>query len=60
MFGAYKEDYLINGEKFTASANFISETLYIFSRGLSKRHSLDEYTNFEGNMEDFIKHHYAV
>ena len=55
MLGAHKEEYKIDDKLYTASANFVSDRLEIYGQGGFRYScSLDEYTDFEGNMKDFI------
>ena len=56
MFGSYKENYNINGILYSAVVNFVSNTLYLYGRGMKLSMPLDEYTEFKGNMEGFIIH----
>lgn len=58
MLGAHKQEYVINGEKVTAVANFMSNRLHIYRQhGHSLQFALDVYEKFEGNMEDFLHYH---
>ena len=54
----YKEKYTIDGEEYVAVANFLNNRLKVFrvsSGGFNEEYSLNEYTSFNGNMEDFVK-----
>ena len=51
----YKETYKIDGKFYTARVDFFQDKMWIESNGCKEEYSLDEYENFEGNMEDFVK-----
>ena len=51
----HKETYKINGEFFTVIADFLKDVLFIKWKTGSMKFPLDDYTNFEGNMETFVK-----
>ena len=53
MFNLHKETYNIDGNSVTAVADFAANTLRIMARGFNQEYSLDEYTHFEGNMQEF-------
>lgn len=53
-FAEHTESYNINGNVYMVTANFVNNTLVI-KRGCSRiEGSLDAYTEFEGNMEEFV------
>ena len=56
MLGAHQEYFTINGERTQVAVNFVSEEGFIRNRKHHITFKLDEYTNFEGNMQDFAKH----
>jgi hypothetical protein len=51
---AYTNKYTVNGKEYKLDANFLAGTMTING----KRFSLDTYTNFEGNINDFITQHF--
>ena len=53
MFNLHKETYQIDSEPCTVVADFEQETIKIMARGFNQTYSMNEYTNFEGNMLDF-------
>ena len=53
LFNLHKETYTIDGKQCTCVANFANNTLRITARGFNREYSLDDYTNFDGNMRDF-------
>ena len=55
MSDLYKETYKIDGYVIIAIANFKTDTLTIQRQGHALQYTLNEYENFNGNMQDFIK-----
>ena len=53
MNNLHQETYTINGESCRCVADFANNTLHIMARGFNESFTLDEYSNFEGNMQDF-------
>lgn len=55
LFPVHAETYKIDGREYRAVANFADDTLAIQSRGFLHNCTLTEYSNFDGNMLDFVK-----
>jgi len=55
-FHLHREIYTINNERVHTIANFMDNTVTIHARNFSKTYSLEDYTNFNGDMKDFITH----
>mgnify|MGYP005848754161 CR=1 FL=1 len=57
MFGAHKEEYTIDGKRYTVVANFMAESMTVHGQGISSfTVPMKEYTDFEGNCEDWLTH----
>lgn len=56
LMGLHKEEFIVDGEKYTVIANFIDDKLTIRGRSFFKSLELNKYTNFEGNMQDYVEH----
>jgi len=53
MLNLHQETYQINGGPCRVVANFRDDIINIFAHGYSEQFTMDEYTNFEGNMQEF-------
>ena len=54
-FFIHKETYNINGKNYEAEAHFNTNKLYLRGTHTFLKFPLDEYTEFHGNMRDFVK-----
>ena len=52
---AYSEAYTLDNKVVKVIANFNSGVIKMHHPSGVETFSMDEYTNFEGNMEDFVK-----
>ena len=58
---SHSKSVFIDGKQYTAFANHMTDELRITCEGnVIYRDSLDEYTNFDGNMEAFLKDHSLI
>lgn len=54
-FATYSETYKINGKYYKATVDFVKKPCIYFDGGGSKiKIDLDEYTKFNGDMEQFV------
>ena len=53
-----RKNYTINGRKYTVKCNFVTDLIHCEKKNGTTVFdtTLDEYTNFEGNLEKFITH----
>lgn len=55
MFTQSTKEVMINGKQYFAHADFLNDTLTITYNGKQVyKDTLNEYTNFSGNMTDFL------
>ncbi len=55
MIGTKTKEIMVNGKQYFAHADFFNDTLTITYNGKQVyKDTLDEYTNFTGNMEAFL------
>lgn len=56
LIGVHKEKFKVHGKEITAVANFVTDRLHIYGHGVNLSMPLMDYTNFEGNMQDFLEY----
>jgi hypothetical protein len=55
-FAEHEETYEVDGKYYTATANFVADIVMIKGAGTYfKKVQMEEYIDFDGNMEDFVK-----
>ena len=54
-FAEHSETYEVDGNFYKATINFVADKVFIKGGNLFLTFTTNEYENFEGNMEDFVK-----
>lgn len=54
VLGVHRERYTVNGQPCEAVADFANDRVTMRRRGMSVTVPMDKYTNFVGNMRDFV------